>query len=689
MMNAAEYAHVAAMLQDASKAYYSDGSSQMSDAEYDARMIDVAAYEAANGITDGLASKVAAGAVVSGDVEHSAPMLSLDNVFTSDELSAFIKRTGITAFAVEPKLDGLAVAIRYVDGVPVQMVTRGDGLHGEDVTFALAQIANLPVRVSGSAYRRADLSNGGLTGEVRGEVLFTKHQFLDANDIRVAHGDKPFANARNGAAGALRGAKDRAYDLPLSFFAYDQTRLVESSSHTEAMEALAGFGFATAASLIAQGPFDIEGAATQVANLDAARHGLPVETDGVVIKADLASDRDRLGAGSKSPRWAVAYKFAAVGETSVLRDILWQVGRTGVITPRAVIDPTVVNGVTITYATLHNPGDIARKGFLLGDHVSVVRAGEVIPRLEAPLPDLRDGSQTPIDVPTVCPRCGGPIDDSQARLRCERGRVCGLTESITYAVGRDALDIEGLGPKQVQALVESGAVLSVADLFSPALTTEVLVESGNVAPANAPKILTQIDKARSAIPARVITALGLALTGRSMSRRLAARFATLSGLREATVEQLADVDGIGAVKAASIHAELGEVGDVVDRLIADSIGEAPATASPVRSGQPRMALDDSTTPATLTDGHSDAGVEDLTGKSVVFTGKMVGPLAGYGRTEMQELAESISARAASSVSKNTDLLVVGENAGSKKAKALELGVRTVTEAEFAAMIGRG
>lgn len=695
-MNRSDYATARAALTAAATAYYADGTSLMTDHEFDTLMAQVTAAEAehpewANGSP--VSTLVGAG-TPGGDIAHSTPMLSLDNVYTDESLIAWMdalsKHCGgvLPALVAEPKLDGLAASIRYLDGEPVQMVTRGDGTHGEDVTYALACI-DLP-----------DLAVGGtpkhlFTGEVRGEVIFTAEQFEDANTARTAHGDAPFANARNGVAGALRGAKNRPYRIAMSFYAYDAPGL-DATSHTEAMDMLGRYGFNTALHYYCD---DLDGTRSGSEGIlsvvaDEREHAAEaatlmldeVECDGVVIKVDAYAKREAAGSNSRAPRWAVAYKFPPREVTSRLIDIHWQVGRTGVITPRAEIEPVEVGGVTVTYATLHNIEDIERKGFLMGDPVVVVRAGEVIPRLDRPLPERRDGSQTPIIAPSTCPRCGGPIETNQARMRCAKGRDCGLTESIAYAVGRDALDIEGLGKTQVANLVEAGSFTDVASIFEVGLDEDTLIRCGRVAPANAPKIVAQITKAKTAGLARVLTALGIRGTGRSMSRRIAAHFGTMEALRAADADTLAVVDKIGTVKAALIVEELAALSGVIDRMAAAGV-QMSVLAPGTVPGAPRIAVEDE-------DGHpalvlpQPEGTEDITGWSIVVTGAMTGPLAGLSRTQVQELIESRGARAASSVSKNTTLLVVGERAGSKLAKANELGVRVATETQFATMIGQ-
>lgn len=683
-----QYDDAKSLLREAAQAYYTDGSILMSDADYDILARELAQVEDdhpewADG--DATSTQVAGGAAVSGDVEHVIPMLSLDNVFSADEFSSWAallaKRIGSNhapGLVVEPKMDGLAMCLRYSNGELVQMVTRGDGTHGEDVSYAIKALSNVPTTgVTTSCVEDSERVLRPFTGEVRGEVIFSRDQFEDANDLRVANGDKTFVNARNGAAGALRGAKDRDYIIPLSFVAYDVADWSDveggQSQHRVVMDALTRSGFTTARSLLEAlnltSVYSVSGSliesdvAKVIAEVEDRREEIPFETDGIVVKANHLSSREKAGMGSRAPYWAIAYKYPAVEVMSTLADIIWQVGRTGVITPRAVIEPVFVGGTTITYATLHNVDDIKRKGFLMGDKVLVKRAGEVIPRLEAPVVALRDGSQTPIVPPTSCPRCGGKIDMSQSRWRCIKGRDCGLTEAIAYAVSRDALDIEGLGKTQVSNLVASGTFTDIASIFEAGLDEQLLVDGGKIAPANAPKIVAEIEKAKNAGLARVITALGIRGTGRSMSRRLAKHFGTMDAFRAANTTELAAVDKIGETKADLIVEELSELSNVIDRMIAAGVSMTDASVAAA---------------APAADGTATPAAQPLAGMNVCVTGSMV----QRSRNEMNELVEALGGRAASSVSKTTNILVAGPGAGSKLAKAESLGVQVMTEDEF-------
>lgn len=674
-------------LQNAAAAYYGGGDVVMSDEQYDRLMADAARFEAQHPeITDPISTQVAAGAGLNqaeSTLAHSRPMLSLDNVYSVEEFQAWVdglaKRIGKPVsdirLAVEPKLDGLATAIRYVNGRPVAMLKRGDGITGEDATPALADITNLPGVAGDSPVQFRDASGAAFFQfEVRGEVVFTHEDFQAANAARELRGDRPFTNPRNGAAGAVAGAATRDYRLPLRFYAYDVVGLPDAS-HVDLMVDLADAGFATAASVTgSHSQCDLRDAISEIEAGSPPPGGGSVFTmacDGMVIKADLPSDRAAAGAGPRAPRWAIAYKYPSQEVTSTLLEVTWAVGRTGVIAPRARIEPVECGGTRVEYATLHNPEDIARKGFLIGDPVLVRRAGEVIPRLKAPLVALRDGTQTPVQIPTQCPQCGGAVDDSGARLLCRSGE-CGLIPALTYAVSRDALDIEGLSVATITRLVESEAFIDLASIFEVGLRPSILIADGGVAPANAPKIVAQIEKAKDAGFARVLTALGLAGTGRSMSRRMAAHFGSMDALLDASPGDLSAVDGLGQTKADSIYRQLAKPGmrNVIQRL----------AAAGVRMGE---AVPETATGASCS---GALGSGALDGLAVCVTGSMVGALAGLSRNEVNELIERHGGRAASSVSKSTGLLVAGQKAGSKLVKAESLGVQVVSEDDFAAML---
>ena len=649
----------------ASMAYYTSDSLSMDDASYDALLREVAATELEHPewVTTNTTTAVAAGALTDGSIDHTSAMLSIDNAMDDDELESWYNRLSkllaSTRFdlVVEPKLDGLAIAAKYVDGKLVQVATRGDGRTGEDVTSRAATAKGLPTRIAPP-----------VSIEIRGEILMSEADFVAANDERIKIGKAPFVNARNGAAGALRNQSDRE-TLPLTFACYGAYgHPAVEDDYVDAMNFVRRLGVTTArqlAGLPEQTLQDLADVKNEIAGFLRNRDSLGFGIDGAVVKVNTATNRSLAGEGSKAPRWAIAFKYPAQERLATLIAVNWQVGRTGVITPRAEITPTEVGGVTVTFATMHNVDHIARNGWMIGDLVGIRRAGDVVPELLAPVVAQRPSSAITIALPTECPRCGGAIDKSQARWRCSRGRVCGTVPMIGYAASRDALDVEGMGSKLVAQLVESGRVAEVADLFT--LTTCELAKFDRMGETSAANIVAEIEAAKSQSLARFITALGIRGTGRSLSRRLAAAFISLAALRDATTEQLSAVDGIGDEKSDLIFAELGELHDGINRLIEMGLPVTASNEEPV------------TTIAN----------EPLAGKTIVVTGSMTGaPLADKSRNEMNELIESAGGKASSSVSKNTSFVVADENAaGSKLDKARELGIAVVSPDEFAAMLG--
>jgi DNA ligase (NAD+) len=404
-----------------------------------------------------------------------------------------------------------------------------------------------------------------------------------------------------------------------------------------------------------------------VASLGARRGGLGFAVDGAVVKADRADDRNLAGSSSRAPRWAIAFKFPADTRTTILKGIEVQVGRTGVITPVAVLEPVQVGGVVVESATLHNFGDLVRRDVRVGDTVFVRRAGDVIPEITGARLDARPADAVAFEPPTVCPRCGGAIDRSQKRWRCPRGRACGAAEALGYFAARDSMDIEGLGDTIIRALVARGLVVDPADLYD--LDVETLSQLDRLGRTSATKLVANIGASRAKPLARVLTGLGVRMTGRSMSRRLARHFATMQNLLDADVEALQRVDGVGPERARVIAAELVDLGPVIAKLVERGVnmvepGATPPSAQPVATDAP---------PLRRADGSP---------MTVVVTGSV----PGLSRTEGNEAVEELGGRSSGSVSKKTDLVVVGDGAGSKAAKAGELGVRVMPAEEFAALL---
>ncbi|MFE7043528.1 NAD-dependent DNA ligase LigA [Streptomyces atratus] len=681
----AAYAAAVEEASQAAAAYYATGESTLDDDAYDRLVRGIAAYEQEHPqeVLEASPTGKVAGGAASGDVPHTVPMLSLDNVFSAEQFATWTasleRRIGrpVAAWSVEPKLDGLAVAARYRAGRLEQLITRGDGTAGEDVSHAIGTVVGLPEQLVEP-----------VTIEMRGEILMTTEQFEQANTVRTEHGGAPFANPRNGAAGTLR-AKDRAYTVEMTFFAYGALPLPDSGEltdtlaelpHSEVLEYVAGLGVHTAADtdVAPRTVTTVEGVQARVEEVAALRASLPFGIDGIVIKADLAADQREAGSGTRAPRWAIAHKLPAVEKVTRLLGVEWNVGRTGIIAPRAVLEPVEIDGSTVSYATLHNPADITRRDLRLGDRVMVYKAGDIIPRIEAPVAHLRTGDEQPIVFPEACPQCGSEIDTSEQRWRCVRGRDCRLVASISYAAGRDQLDIEGLGATRVVQLVDAGLVADFADLFT--LGREQLLGLERMGETSTDNLLAAIETARTQPLSRVFCALGVRGTGRSMSRRIARYFADMDRIRAADAEELQRVDGIGKEKAAGVVAELVELAPLIEKLVAAGVNMTEPGATP-----PPEPGEQGAEEAAAADGEGTAGLP-LDGMTVVVTGAMTGVLEKLSRNQMNELIERAGGKSSSSVSKRTTLLVAGEKAGSKRTKAEDLGVRIAAPDEFAELI---
>ncbi|MFM9452435.1 NAD-dependent DNA ligase LigA [Streptomyces europaeiscabiei] len=661
LADVAEYNSAVDTALSAAAAYYGDGGTTLDDAAYDSFLVRIADFERVHPEhtrADSPTGKVGGGAAPVGDVPHTVPMLSLDNVFGEEELlkwGASVARrldapvTG--GYTSEPKLDGAAVAGRYVNGRLVKLVGRGDGTHGEDLSHAIGTIVGLPEQLGVDA-----------TFEVRGEVLLTRAQFERANEIRAAHNAKPFANARNGTAGTLR-AKDRPYVIETTFFAYGAVALdvdfLRGDTHEEVMAQIAALGIQTTAAtdvgLRVYGT--LQEVQARVEEIERMRAGLPFGIDGVVVKLNSFAEQATAGFATRHPHWATAYKLKPVERQTKLLGVEWNVGRTRIIAPRAVLEPVEVDGSTVQYATLHNVSFIRKSGMMIGDVVTVFRAGDVIPRVEAPVVAARTGSETPIAFPEVCPTCKGSIDKSGERWECaDPASVCGLLASLEYAVEREKWDIDGLGTTFLKALVASGAVADVGDLFS--LTRDQLAEAAR-SEKRADTLLTQLAQAKEQPLSRVFCGLGIVRTGRTLSRQIARHFGTMDAIRAASVEELAAVPKLPPANAPKIAAHIAAMGPVIDKLVEAGVNmEEPQAAN-------------------------SSGPKPLTGETVVVTGGMTGPLAGRNRDQMRELIENAGGTSSSSVSKKTTILVAGEGAGSKVAKAQGLGTTILTEQEFA------
>lgn len=687
-----------ALATEAAQLYYNSDETIMSDAEYDALVEaieekDETEFPGVEGV-DALLNRVAAGTGAEGDVPHSAPMLSLKKVKTVEDLLRYQRKVEEydTDIILELKLDGVALAARYVDGVLVQGLNRGDGASGKDVTARILNVVGLPAKLSAP-----------VTGEVRGEVYMTTAQYENVSAARIAAARADFeskaankgkvfdekkyafANSRNAVSGLVNRDDAPAYPYELSFAAYDLMfedapeghKGLLSDSYSERVAAASMLGITAASSLIS---LESSSVLDKVEEIGRKRKGIDIPTDGCVLKPDSMLARERMGVGSRHPNHSVAWKYETeVGYTKV-EDIEIAVGRTGRISLRARVQPVEVDGTVISYASLHNPSWLENKDVRIGSEVTVTRANDVIPQVVDII--AHPENVEPFQVPQVCPQCGQPWNKDSLLWRCESSE-CGVLGSIVYAASRDALDIDGLGTELATLLVETEKVKDMADLFF--LTKEDLTtlptgrvnSKGNsiyVGEKTAAKVMDEIQKAKDQAFARVLTALGLRATGRGISRRLAARYVTMDALLDATVESLAQTDKIGAKKAEVIFSELQRVRPVVEKLRA-----AGVNLGQKEQEEARKAAESGTSTAKV-----------LEGMNVCITGSMKGSaLDGKTRTEVQELIESFGGRAASSVSKTTHILVCEEGStSSKMKKAVSLGtVQIMTPDEFAQMVG--
>lgn len=662
-----EYLAAVEQARRAAAAYYAGEQLLLDDADYDALFARIAASEREQPQWRVGDSPTAVVGSAGGDVDHSSPMLSIGNVFNTEGLHEWAARLdralgrAATEYTVEPKIDGLAVAARYAQGRLTLIATRGNGYTGENVTGQARLVAGLPQRLSAPV----DL-------EIRGEVYMTDADFATGCDLRLAHGEQPFANPRSGAAGSLRA--QRVYDVPLSFMAYAATGLPaeHAHSHAAAMAYLGTLGVATTARSSAglRVCTSVDEVAAAVAALGAGRGGLGFGIDGVVVKANLTADQEQAGYSTRAPRWGIAYKFPADTRTTKLLAINVQVGRTGVITPVAVLEPVQVGGVVVRSATLHNFADLQRRNVRAGDTVYVRRAGDVIPEITGAVLDARPADAEPFTPPERCPRCGGDIDRGNERWRCAAGRACGAKATLLYYTSRDAMDIEGLGDKILDALLAAGHITDAADLYG--LDVPTLAALDRLGTVSATNLVDSIAATKARPLSRVLTGLGIRMTGRTLSRRIARHFGTMDAIMAATPAEWEQVDGIGSERAAVIIAELAEVAPLIAKLAAHGVNMTePAGAAATPAAE-----------AGATDAVLPLRRPDGTPMTVVVTGAV----PGLTRNQGNEAVEELGGRSAGSVSARTDFVVVGDGAGSKAAKAADLGLPVLDADKFAQLL---
>ncbi|WP_414654982.1 NAD-dependent DNA ligase LigA [Intrasporangium sp.] len=625
-------------------------------------------------------------------VDHVERMLSLDNAFSFEELRAWAERVerevGTRShFLTELKIDGLAVNLLYERGRLVRALTRGDGRTGEDVTNNVRTIRGVPERLNGDDVPELV--------EIRGEVFFPTAGFADLNASLVAAGKAPFANPRNAAAGSLRQKDPKvtaSRPLQLLVHGIGARRGFDLERQSQGYEVMRAWGLPTSDKVRVLD--EISEVEEFVAHYGEHRHDGSHEIDGIVVKVDEVALQRQLGTTSRAPRWAIAFKYPPEEVNTKLLDIRVNVGRTGRVTPYGVMEPVVVAGSTVEQATLHNQFEVERKGVLIGDTVVLRKAGDVIPEIVGPVVDLRDGSERAFVMPTECPACGTPLapeKEGDKDIRCPNARSCPsqLRERIFGLASRSALDIEALGWEGSIALLESGIITDEGDLFVPPadspeagrygvtrerLSTVTLytraakktdpaehVVAGRVLSANGEKLLTELEKAKSQPLWRVLVALSIRHVGPTAARALAATFGSMDAIRSATTEELAEAEGVGGIIAESVtawfrvdwHAEIVRKWAAAGMRMQDDVDESVQRT--------------------------------LEGRTVVVTGS----LEGFSRDETKEAIISRGGKAASSVSKKTDWVVVGANAGSKAAKAEELGLPVLDEAQFLRLLRTG
>ncbi|MFG3696343.1 NAD-dependent DNA ligase LigA [Micromonospora sp. NPDC047620] len=656
--------------------YYVLDAPTISDADFDRQLRELAALEErfpALRTPESPTQRV--GGTFSTDftpVAHAERMLSLDNAFADEELAAWAERVerdagGPVAYLCELKVDGLAINLTYERGRLVRAATRGDGRTGEDVTANVRSIAGVPGQLSTSA----EFPDIPEFVEVRGEIYFPVAAFADLNAGLVEQGKAPFANPRNAAAGSLRQKDPRitaSRPLRLVVHGFGARRGFQPVTQSESYAALKAWGLPTSDRWRVVP--DLAGVAEYIAHYAAHRHDVEHEIDGVVVKVDPVSIQGRLGSTSRAPRWAIAFKYPPEEVNTKLLDIDVEVGRTGRVTPRAVLQPVKVAGSTVAYATLHNAREVERKGVLIGDTVVLRKAGDVIPELLGPVVDLRPADARPFVMPATCPACGSPLapaKEADVDIRCPNSRTCPgqLRERVYHLAGRKVFDIEALGHKGAAALLDAHVITDEGDLFSldekQLAQSPFFVNKDGTLGSNAHKLLDNLAVAKERDLWRVLVGLSIRHVGPTAAQALARHFRSVEAIDRATEDELSSVDGVGPTIAASIREWFA-----VDwhREVVRKWSEAG-----VRMAEEAV----------------DEGPRPLEGLTVVVTGT----LAGFSRDQASEAIQSRGGKVSGSVSKKTSFVVVGDNPGSKADKAASLKVPVLDEAGFQVLLDEG
>lgn len=641
--------------------YYVLDAPEITDAEYDRMMVRLRELEArypdsipADSPTQRVGGRASSQFT---EVRHLEPLLSLGNVFSAEELSAFDERvrSGLPAgskveYVMEPKIDGLACSLIYENGKLVRAATRGDGVVGENVTANVRTIRSIPLTLK--------VPEGEAVPElldVRGEVYMPRQAFMRLNEQRAECGESEFANPRNAAAGSLRQLDPQVTaSRSLSFFAYYLVGEGAQPKHSESLALLARYGFKVSENY--KVVENIDEAIKYIGDFNELRQGLSYDTDGAVIKVNDVYQQRILGATGKDPRWATAYKYPPEQAETTLEDIDWRVGRTGVLTPTAVLTPVKLSGSVISRATLHNEDFIRAKDIRIGDRVVINKAGEIIPEVLRVVVEKRTGDEKEVEIPSLCPECGWRVErqGEEAAIRCTNPHCPALgREGLIHFVSRDAMNIDGCGPSVINALLDAGLVRDAADLYS--LRKEDLLKLERMGEKSADNLLAALAESKKNELDKLLFALGIRHVGAKVARILATEFGSMEKLQQAQPEELAQIRDIGdkiaesAVTWLNVPANI----DLVERLAAAGL---TMTFTP---------------PASQED-------NPFFGKTLVFTGTM----PTLGRAEAKTMAQDVGAKVSGSVSKKTDYVIAGAEAGSKLEKAQQLGVTVIDEAEF-------
>ncbi len=633
--------------------YYVENNPEISDYEYDQLLKELEKLEGKfpDLITSDSPTQRVGGEPLDGfqTVEHKIPMLSLANTYNEQELIDFDERVkkqvGNAEYVVEPKIDGAGVALYYEEGVLVRGATRGDGRKGDDITQNLKTIYSIPLRLQNDVLS---------TVEVRGEIFMTKSGFKEYNKKQIDDGKQPFANPRNAAAGSIRQldpaiVANRPLDIFIYLISYTETPF---KTQEETLKALKKAGFKT--NHLAKKVGDINEAISYCKRLEQKREGLDYDIDGAVLKVNSIEKQEKLGSTSKHPRWAISYKFAAQQATTILKDIDIQVGRTGVLTPVAILKPVTVGGVTVSRATLHNFDELKRKDIRIHDTVLVERSGDVIPQIVKSITEKRTGNEIKKPVPSTCPICNNPVKQSEGKvaIRCPN-KMCParLKWRMKYYASRDAMDIDHLGESTIDKLLEKNMVKNIADLYD--LTKDDILQLEGFKEKSAQNLIDSIKQSKSQDLSRLIYGLGIRHVGKYAAQLLSTRFSSIDKLAEATEEELKEIDGLGEKSAEAIATFFASEENItlIDRLKEYGVN---------------------------TEVKKQETSQEFQGKKFVFTGS----LDQLSRSKAGDLVKEQGGIVTSSISKNVDYLVTGKNPGSKYEKAKKQGIPIIKEDEF-------